>query len=474
MLATALTVIAIVAQDQSALRASARESAPQQAVLWQGDSLEIRGENGDFLQVYDHRRERAGYVLASQVRIQPLTPEAAPALRSVFRFLKDAPGSEALGIAYAAAFLRAAPAELIDAEVFAAINAMSERLARRATAGRGGKAGEVLSAHLEVAAHYGVSMHSVESEGRVLLCPNADAARRAMALPGTEIDKALAALTLTRHDCIAPSIAPVERYALDNWRADVLGRLDLSKLPSVLQNRVRLRIAGVWASLSYQRARRPELGAEATREAAQRAVDALLAIDPKALMESDAASYAEAAARVGASRWGSQVAGNPGPRGRLPGIDVGVGQPGETCVRVVDPVSPAKAPASRCTWGVVWPASLAVSPQGDAMTLAVQPLAGWREMWVMRKLGNDWQIDVIPPGTEAGGAGYIEFAGWVPGGQQLLAAREVQVGGRWRTSFETVNMATLATDKTADKPSSLSPFYRWQSPMWKAGTVSLR
>lgn len=92
-LAISLTVIAIVTQDQSALRAAPRDSAPQQAVLWQGDSLEIRGEKGDFLQVYDHRRERAGYVRANQVHVQSLKPEAAPEILSVVRLLKDVPGS---------------------------------------------------------------------------------------------------------------------------------------------------------------------------------------------------------------------------------------------------------------------------------------------------------------------------------------------------------------------------------------------
>jgi hypothetical protein len=106
--------IAIVTQDQSALRAAPRESAAQQAVLWQGDSLEIRGQKGDYLQVYDHRRERAGYVRATQVRSQSLAPEAAPELLSVLRFLRDIPGSEALGISYAAAYLHAAPAAAID------------------------------------------------------------------------------------------------------------------------------------------------------------------------------------------------------------------------------------------------------------------------------------------------------------------------------------------------------------------------
>ena len=64
----AAATLAIVAQDQTALRAAPRDSAQQQTVLTQGDTLEVRGEKQDFLQVYDHRRERAGYVRASQVR----------------------------------------------------------------------------------------------------------------------------------------------------------------------------------------------------------------------------------------------------------------------------------------------------------------------------------------------------------------------------------------------------------------------
>ena len=36
--------IAIVVQDQTSLRAAPRGSAQQQALLWQGEALEIRGE----------------------------------------------------------------------------------------------------------------------------------------------------------------------------------------------------------------------------------------------------------------------------------------------------------------------------------------------------------------------------------------------------------------------------------------------
>ena len=39
----ALAMVAIVTQDSAALRAAPRDSAQQQAVLWQGDTLEVRG-----------------------------------------------------------------------------------------------------------------------------------------------------------------------------------------------------------------------------------------------------------------------------------------------------------------------------------------------------------------------------------------------------------------------------------------------
>ena len=59
MLAAALTTLAIVTQDQVPLRAAPDKNAPQHAMLWQGDNLEIRGARQDYLQVYDHRHERA-------------------------------------------------------------------------------------------------------------------------------------------------------------------------------------------------------------------------------------------------------------------------------------------------------------------------------------------------------------------------------------------------------------------------------
>ena len=48
---------AIVVQDQASLRAAPRDGAQQQASLWQGEVLEVRGERLDYLQVWDHKRE---------------------------------------------------------------------------------------------------------------------------------------------------------------------------------------------------------------------------------------------------------------------------------------------------------------------------------------------------------------------------------------------------------------------------------
>lgn len=478
MIAASLLVIAIVTQDQSSLRSAPRDSAPQQAVLAQGDSLEIRGQKGDYLQVYDHRRERAGFVRATQVRSQSLKPEAAPELLSVVRFLRDTPGSESLGIGYAAAYLRAAPAEAINGEAFDALGAMAERLARRASARQGKPGGDALAAHLEVAAAYGVEMLSFERDGQVQLCYNGDAHRRVLALPATDSQKALAALALTKHECVAPHLNPIERFAQDNWRADILDRVEMRDLPAVLKNRLHLRKAGVWASLTFQRARRTEFAPASVQAAASRALQELAAINKTELAEADAAAYSDAAIRVGASRWGAEpvLAGDQStqPITKL-SVRLSSGQPGETCVHVVDAKHDTKNPLfTRCTYGVVWAASATTNRQGSALALAVQPLDSWREMWVFQQGPKGWGVDVLPPALDNPNLGYVEFAGWVPGTTQMLAAREAKIDGRYKTSFEVLRTATLEVEKQAYQPKNLSVFYRWQDPAWKGQTVSLR
>lgn len=473
----AAIAVAIVTQDQTALHAAPRESSPTQAVLWQGDSLEIRGEKGEYLQVYDHRRERAGYVRASLVRAPDLKPEHAQELLSVVRFLRDVPGSESLGISYAAAYLRAAPAESIDTEIFEALGTMAERLARDASAGKSGKAGDAIAAHVEIAASYGVNIAIFERDGYAHACYDGDAHRRVLAGTASDRQKAQAALALTQYECVTPDLSPTDRFDLDTRRAEVLDRVDAGKLPASLKNRLHIRRAGIWAGLAYERARRADAQPASVREAAMRAIDELATVDKTELSEADAAAYNDAAMRVGASRWALE----PGPRSAATSADAklaivtSAGQPGETCVHLVDPRHPqAAALATRCTYGLVWQASASPDSAGSALALAVQPTDTWRELWVFHNTAQGWMVDVLAPAVADPGIGYAEFAGWVPRRDEVLVAREARVEGHYRHAFEVVRLPEMAVVKSADRPDWNSTFYRWQSPAWKAKTVSLR
>lgn len=463
--------LALVAQDAVPLRAGPRDTAPPQALLAAGDALEVRGERLDHLQVYDHRRERAGFVRASQVRRVGLGEAEAPQLLAVLRFLRDTPGSESLGIAYAAAYLRAAPAGAIDAEPFDAIGTLADRLARRASARAASRAAEAATAaQLEAVAAYGVTMTTIERDGQLQLCADGDAWRRVLALPAAPDQRARAALALTRHDCIDPALHPLVRAKLDEARAALLDGVATAGLTPLVKNRVRLRQAGVWAAVAHARQRQ---GGDAA-SAAQRAIDALAAVDRHELVDGDEPAYAEAAVRAAASRWAAAPAAADARPGRL-GITTVPGRPGETCVLLTDATHRADdSLLRRCSFGVVWADSASASPDGQALALAVQPLPTWRELWVFRRVRGAWVVDVLPPATGSPELGVIEFAGWVPGGTRLLAAREAKVDGRFRRSFELLRIDTLAVERRAERPDALSAFRRWQDPRWTQQTLALR
>lgn len=473
----ALTLTAaIVTTDQAVLRAAPRDSAQQQAQLWQGELLEVRGERLDYLQVWDHRRERGGFVRASQVRRGALSAAEAPELLSVLRFVRDTPGSEALGIGLAAAWLKAAPPEALrgeaGVEVLDALGTQADRLAHRASSGASlsKPAQAAVAGHLEVAARYGVNFKSYENEGRMQVCYDGEAFRRVLAMAATPAQQARAALALTRPECVDPNLQPLQRARMEQWRAEVLDRAALAGLPGYVKNRVQMRRAAVWSAVAFQQAR---LGQPAA-VAAQRALDELAGVSRTELPEADAAAYNDAAMRVNASRWAAVPAAvaAAGPR---PSVVTAPGQPGETCVLLVDAKHGPEQPlARRCTYAVVWPQSASLNREGNALALAVQPLEAWRELWLFRKEADGWTVSVLPPAATPPALGYAEFAGWVPGGRQMLAAREARGDGKYRRSYEVVRMEGLATDRQAADPAGIDAFARWQDAGWKRLSVSVR
>ncbi|ADO75690.1 hypothetical protein [Stigmatella aurantiaca] len=464
MLATLLT-IAIVVQDPVSLRAAPQEGATRQATLWQGEWLEVRGERQGYLQVYDHRRERPGYVREHQVRVYRLEEQSVPQLRAVLEFLKDTPGSEALGIGYAAALLRAAPAHEVGPELFDALGTLAERLARRASVRK--STDETLAAHLEVAGMYGVKLASLEQEGRTRICYDGEAFRRVLALGGSPQARLRAALALTRPECVDPELGPVQRQAIDVWRGEVLEQVDTAQLPAWMANRLHVRRAEVLAALAYHRARRGEV--EASAQASERAVESLARVLKSELAEEDRAAYAVAAVRVGASRWASERV--PEKVGAGPVLELSQGGLGETCLRLGEGESPL---AERCTYGVVWPGSIRRTSDGSAVTVAVQMLEGWTELWVFHQEGAEWRLDTLTPAATGPGLGYVELAGFSPDGSRLLVAREAQVEGKVKTSFQVLKRETLTPLASAERPQDSGTFQRWSSAEWRARTVSMR
>jgi hypothetical protein len=81
---------------------------------------------------------------------------------------------------------------------------------------------------------------------------------------------------------------------------------------------------------------------------------------------------------------------------------------------------------------------------------------------------------VLPPATTSPDVGYAEFAGWVPGGKEILVAREAKGDGKYKRNFELLRLDTLTSVKQSGDADALGAFKRWQDPAWKRQTLSLR
>ncbi|MGM9424655.1 hypothetical protein [Hydrogenophaga sp. MI9] len=468
--------VGLVTRDKVALRAAPRDSAASQTLLWRGEALEIRGSKGDFLQVWDHHRERGGYVRATQLMRVSTDAAETPQLLALMAFVSEQPGSEPLGLALAAAAIQALPAAALQgpqgAAVMDAIGRQAERLAERASSGTGRTDDPLLTAHLDVARRHGVQLVSREQDGRMTVCYDGDAYRRLLAMPAANAEqKARAAMALTRSECLEAPARAADREALDEGLADLLARADVPALPVHWRARLATRQAEVWSRLAFARAQRAST--DTARSAAQRAIDAIGRVDKTELVDDDLSRFHAAAVRVNAVRWAAAPAA--ALTGRL-AITTRRADDGQSCVSLRDPKAKADAPAlaERCSWGQVWAASAAPNREGTALALAVQPVDGWRELWVFRKDASGWNVQVLPPAALQPGTGYAEFAGWEPGGQRLLVAREAIAEGKTIRRFEVVNAATLTPERTALDAEALGPFSRWPDPAWKRDSLALR
>jgi hypothetical protein len=458
--------LAIVVQDQAALRVAPCASAAPLTALWQGDVLEIRGERPGYLKVYDYRRERGGYLRSDAARLVGLAATDAPELLAVLRFLRESPGAEALGISYGAAYLKAAPSRALTAEPFDAIAVMAERLADQASGTAIRRAN--VAAHLEVVQQFGIRMRSFERNGHMQVCYDGELFRRVLAMPGARPEeRARAALALTRADCIDPGLGPSQRVLLDEERRALLGQIEERGLTDTTRSRLHARRAAVWSAIAYEQARRRE----SATAAAQSALAELVAAHPADLGDDRRGEYLDAVVRVGASRWGAALpATQTGPL-RISAV---AAEPGQTCVALESALQPGTPPlVRRCTYAIVWMASAQLIGEGRALVLAVQPLESWRELWVFHESSGAWRIDVISPGPEDPEAGYVEYAGFAPGTARLLIAREVKEGGRFRRSFEELRLADLALVRQASTPDLLADFGRWQDVSWRRDTLAL-
>lgn len=466
MILAITAALAIVVQDHTPLRAAPRSNATELTELWQGDLVELRGERAGYLRVYNPRNERGGYLRSEATRPVSFSETAAPALLAVLRFLRESPGFEPLGISYGAAYLKAVPARSLTAEPFDAIARMAERLAEQASESTSRPTG--IAAHLQVVEQFGIHMRSFESHGRIQVGYDGELFRRVLSMPSaTPDERARAALGLTRPDCIDPDLGPLPRATLGDEQGELLETIDDRGLTAITRSRLHARRASVWASIAYERARH----GQATSDAAQHALSELLSVHLDELGDDRRSDYVDAVLRVATIRWATLPP--PIQSGPLT-LTQTAGDPGQTCITLEQTQRGRTEPLTRrCTYGIVWTASVQTISQAPALVLAVQPLETWRELWVFHQTAGTWTIDILSPGTDDPEEGYVDFAGFVPNTRRLLIAREVKERGRFRRFFEELRLEDLALVRQASTPEFLRDFGRWQDVAWRRDTLAL-
>jgi hypothetical protein len=288
-----------------------------------------------------------------------------------------------------------------------------------------------------------------------------------------------AALGLSKPECQDPTLSASQRIAVLETQLQQLNQLSSAEenaLPTYWRNRLLMRRAGVAASLSFQLARTQNITNTANPKIttlAQQSVHDLTRINKNEVAESDLGNYNDAIMRGNAMRWAAEPVSGKSTQSLQ--LQTRPGQAGETCLSLVDTQSAAKAALlERCTYGLVWANSFTINREKTAAALAVQPLEAWREIWVFRKTTTGWTVQTLPPSLSNPELGYVEFAGWVPGGNQLLLAREARSEGKYKRNYEVMNLDSLTIERQTNDPEILGPFQRWTDPSWKRLTLSLR
>jgi hypothetical protein len=394
-----------------------------------------------------------------------LTPADAPQLLAVVRFLRDTPGSEALGISYGAAYLKAAPAGALDSEPLDAIARMAERLADQASGAGAQVAGA--TARLETVEQFGIHTHSFEKNGRPQVCYDGELFRRVLASPGASPEeRARAALGLTRPDCADPGLSVLIQAQVDSANAALLEDIADEGLTAMTRSRLQLRRASVWSAVAYEQAR----AGRSAASAAGHALDALAAARMADIGNDRHGEYMESLLRTAAIQWAATpVTTQSGPLALITSPGTG----GQTCVALVRRDRPDVQLVQRCTYGLVWSSSARTIAHDQAMVLAVQPLPGWRELWVLHKRGGAWAVDVLFPGVENPELGYVDFAGFNPATARLLVVREAEEHGVFRRRFEVLLLEGLVPIRQASTPELLLDFRAAQDARWRRDTLSL-